>query len=538
MIGEIAFCRVTGDSPAQGMNALGPTPAVMPPCSVVILHQPQAAPDADLALTLESELRKLGHGVFMDRRQVTGLKWAHELEQQLQRADLVLALISAASAHSELLAYELEVAAQFAEQQNGRPALLPIRVFYRGPVSEAMSTRLQPIEFEWSADEERYVSRMVLWRSPTDDRALVGLIAERLAGLTRSQDSRQGSAAPAGVRPVPALEPPGGAVPLDSTFYLERPTDGVFLAAVERRDSLVLVKGARQMGKTSLLARGLQRVRASGCRVAMTDLQKLQAPHFQSLGAFYGALAELIADQLDLEVPDPGRWERSPNATFEAFWTGGLAALPQPVLWAVDEFDRLFTTPLGGEVCGLLRSWHNARALDPGLPWHRLTIAVAYATEAHLFIDDLNQSPFNVGTRLMLQDFTPAELGELNKRHGQPLREGHEIQRLHELLGGQPYLVRCALNEMASHQRGLDWIEHLAGEEESVFGEHLRRLLYSVGRDPEVTETVRRLLTGQGVPAKPLFYRLRSAGVIVGSEPAQARFRCALYEQYLRRHLV
>ena len=76
--------------------------------------------------------------------------------------------------------------------------------------------------------------------------------------------------------------------------------------------------------------------------------------------------------------------------------------MPQSVLWAVDEFDRLFTSPLGGEGCGLLRSWHNARAWDPGLPWNRLTIAIAYATEAHLFIDDLNQSPFNVGTRLML----------------------------------------------------------------------------------------------------------------------------------------
>jgi hypothetical protein len=513
------------------------TAAGVPPFSLVILHQPQAAPDADLALTLEHELRKLGHGVFLDRRQVTGLKWAHELERELQRADLVLALISAASAQSELLAYELEVAAQFAEQQNGRPALLPVRVFYRGPVSEALSMRLHPIEFEWSADEERYISRMVLWRSPADDRALVGLVADRLAGLVRPRADPSVSAAPAAVRPLPALEPPGGAVPLDSTFYLERPTDGVFLAAVERRDSLVLVKGARQMGKTSLLARGLQRVRASGCRVAMTDFQKLQAPHFQTLAAFYGALAELIADQLDLEVPEPQRWERNPNAAFEAFWTSGLAALPQPVLWAVDEFDRLFTSPLGGEVCGLLRSWHNARALDPSLPWRRLTIAIAYATEAHLFIDDLNQSPFNVGTRLVLQDFTPAEMAELNQRYGRPLREGNEIQRLHELLGGQPYLVRCALNEMASHQRGLDWLEHLSGEEESVFGEHLRRLLYSVSRDPEVTETVRKLLTGEGVPAKDLFYRLRSAGVIVGTEPAQARFRCGLYEQYLRRHL-
>jgi len=45
----------------------------------------------------------------------------------------------------------------------------------------------------------------------------------------------------------PPSEPTGGASPLR--------------AAIARRDSIVLVKGARQMGKTSLLARSLQQAR-------------------------------------------------------------------------------------------------------------------------------------------------------------------------------------------------------------------------------------------------------------------------------------
>ena len=43
----------------------------------------------------------------------------------------------------------------------------------------------------------------------------------------------------------------GGAVPLGSPFYIERPADGEFRAAVTRGDSIVLVKGARQVGKSS-----------------------------------------------------------------------------------------------------------------------------------------------------------------------------------------------------------------------------------------------------------------------------------------------
>jgi hypothetical protein len=79
-----------------------------------------------------------------------------------------------------------------------------------------------------------------------------------------------------------------------------------------------------------------------------------------------------------------------------------LGAVTGPVVWGLDEVDRLFSVPFGSEVFGLFRSWHNKRALDPSGPWARLTLAIAYATEAHLFITDLNQSPFNVGTRLAL----------------------------------------------------------------------------------------------------------------------------------------
>src|SRR4030095_4393445 len=101
-------------------------------------------------------------------------------------------------------------------------------------------------------------------------------------------------------------------------------------------------------------------------------------------------------------------------------------------------------------VFGLFRSWHNERALDPGGPWSRLTLAIAYATEAHLFITDVNQSPFNVGTRLTLEDFTFDQVADLNQRYGSPLRNAVEVRRLFTLLGGQPHLVRRGLNELAA----------------------------------------------------------------------------------------
>ena len=97
-------------------------------------------------------------------------------------------------------------------------------------------------------------------------------------------------------------------------------------------------------------------------------------------------------------------------------------------------------TKTGGEVkvFGLFRSWHNERALDPQGPWGRFTLAIAYATEAHLFITDLNQSPFNVGTRLALADFTLEQVAELNWRYGSPLRGEPELAGFVHLAGGHP----------------------------------------------------------------------------------------------------
>src|SRR5262249_44732237 len=65
------------------------------------------------------------------------------------------------------------------------------------------------------------------------------------------------------------LDPPGGALSLHSHLYITRRTDEDFHAAMARRDSILLIKGARQVGKTSLLARGLDQARGAGVAVAL-----------------------------------------------------------------------------------------------------------------------------------------------------------------------------------------------------------------------------------------------------------------------------
>src|ERR1700724_440685 len=102
--------------------------------------------------------------------------------------------------------------------------------------------------------------------------------------------------------------PPVGALPLDSPLYITRATDDEFHTAIGRRDSFVLVKGARQVGKTSLLARGLQRVRESGGTVLMTDFQHFTGDAFVTIEKLLLTLGELIADKLELAARPHQTW--------------------------------------------------------------------------------------------------------------------------------------------------------------------------------------------------------------------------------------
>jgi hypothetical protein len=257
----------------------------------------------------------------------------------------------------------------------------------------------------------------------------------------------------------PPIEPCGGAMPLDSKFYVERPVDAEFQTTIQRHDSILLLKGPRQVGKTSLLARGLQQAREAGVIILLTDFQKLAEAQLHSLETFFIALGEMLANQLELEVYPQDKWraDLAPITNFDNYFQRQiLRKTDKQVLWAIDEADRLFLCDFSSEVFALFRTWHNERALNPSTPCRKLTLVIAYATETYLFIKDQNQSPFNVGTKLTLEDFTLEHLTDLNQRYGTPLQNEKEIKQFHHLVGGQPYLVRCGLNEMVSHQLTLN----------------------------------------------------------------------------------
>ena len=522
-----AHLRVPKETPAP---VVAPVPVATQPASpvpvaearppgqkgVVLLYKRGPADDTHVLGLLETELRQAGYDVFIDRHLQIGVAWAAEIERQITQADAVVVLLSADSVRSEMVEYEVQAAHRAAQTGGGRPRLLPVRVRYSEPLTGTLGTILSPLQYsEWAGEQ--------------DDATLTREIVRALDHPAPPPEELR-------------REPVGGAVPLDSRFYVERSTDALFLEAIHRRDSIVLVKGARQIGKTSLLARGIREARQTGARIILTDLQTMSTGDLATADTLFQAFAQEIADQLGLNDANVrGEWnpERGANSNFERFLRREvLGRFPEPIVWGLDEVDRLFGCPYSSEVFGLFRSWHNRRSLDPDTPWARLTLAMAYATEAHLFITDLNQSPFNVGTRLALDDFTRAQVDDLNERYGCPVRsEGGELDTFVGLVGGQPYLVRRGLSLLSEDNVSFDEFVRSAARDEGVFADHLRRILITLSLDERLLGVVREMLAGNVVPDEESFYRLRSAGLIMGSNPSEARFRCGLYQEYLRQHL-
>ena len=176
---------------------------------VALLYKRHAQPDDHVLQLLEAEFKAQGHEVFIDRHLSVGVEWAKEIERQVRTADAVVPLLSAASAASEMIAYEVQIAHEAAQQQNGKPRLLPVRINYEGALPDPLANILNPIQY-------------ALWRSPEEDERFV----KELLSSLQSPEPPKASL---------NVEPPGGAVPLDSRFYLVRPTDEQFLDAIDQR---------------------------------------------------------------------------------------------------------------------------------------------------------------------------------------------------------------------------------------------------------------------------------------------------------------
>lgn len=329
----------------------------------------------------------------------------------------------------------------------------------------------------------------------------------------------------------------GGAVPLSSTLYVQRTADVSLAAALDRGESIIRIQGPRQTGKSSVLARGLQHARALGNTTYVLEFERLAAEDLASMKTLCLRVASILAAQLDGD-PDPGAdWSDAmgPGVNLERFVLRHvLGEKPTPVVIAMDDVDRLFTYCFASDFFALLRAWHGRHAFEPDRPLGRLTMALVFATDAHLYLKNLNHSPFNVGARIAVEDLSADELEELVRRYGATFGSRAERAQFHVLVGGHAYFACKALQAMEENGWSVAELGAHAGREDGPLADSLGALWRLLGSDADLVAEVKAVLAGRRC-SDAAFDRLRSGGILAG-EPERPLFRSGVLKMYLEAH--
>ena len=245
----------------------------------------------------------------------------------------------------------------------------------------------------------------------------------------------------------------------------------------------VVIKAPRQMGKSSLLGRYLTECRCAGKKTALIDLSLFAYPDLADYPTFLTALAKILLRRLRLGNQPPTIAGQNDMSDFVQDLV--LGAVPDNIVIAFDEADRVLGQPYQSDFFTMLRYWYNQRADTQQPEWARLELAPVISTEPYLLISEAERSPFNVGVVIELPPFNTDECRELNRRYNNPpvLRDDLAEELRRELLNGHPFLTRLAYYLLTPPDPiDFEALKRDAARPDGPFGDHLRALLAKLRR--------------------------------------------------------
>jgi hypothetical protein len=246
----------------------------------------------------------------------------------------------------------------------------------------------------------------------------------------------------------------GGTLRRDALCYVSREADELLYCSLVRGE-ICYVLTSRQMGKSSLMVRTAARLREKGFSVPVLDLTGLG----QNLTSeqWYNGLLERIGQQLELDDELEDFWHDHLHLGPMHRWMGAITEVllprcPGNVVIFVDEIDAVRSLPFcADEFFAGIRELYNRRTHDPQL--NRLSFCLLGVATPSDLIRETRTTPFNVGRRIELTDFSESEAAPLCSGLAERPEVARKLlKRVLHWTGGHPYLTQRLCMTLAQEQ--------------------------------------------------------------------------------------